>query len=178
MDLLVTPEVVMNAADNLAAVSSAVGVAHQRSAPMTGELMPAASDEVSMAITRVFSDYSGTYHHAAAKADELFAGFVHHLRIGAGAYAGADAENTRGLAAPSPSAALSASAAPLPTMSPAASAWSMLTSTIDQIGHMLVTGPLAPLLAIPWIMVAPLIFVITAPLVLLALFGSVVGSIL
>lgn len=132
-----------------------------------------------MAITRVFADYSDAYHHAAARADDLFAGFVHHLHTGAGAYAASDAANTRGLAAPSSSSALSASAAPLPIMSAAGSAWAMLTSTIDQVFHMLATGPLAiPLLASAWIVASPLVFFVGAPLVLLSLLGSIVGSIL
>ncbi|MBW0016009.1 MAG: PecA family PE domain-processing aspartic protease [Mycobacterium sp.] len=91
--VIAVPEVVTDAAANLAAVGTAIGAAQaEATAPTTG-LLAAGADEVSAAIAAAFSHYGSAYQALSTQATAFHAELVQSLNATAGSYASAEAAN-------------------------------------------------------------------------------------
>jgi hypothetical protein len=101
MSYLVTaPEVVAAAANDVAAIGSALR-AHLAAAAPTAAVIPAAADEVSAGIAQVFSQAAQSFQGLVGKASAFGEQFAQQLTGGAGAYASAEAVNAASVAADS-----------------------------------------------------------------------------
>ncbi|WP_155770522.1 PE family protein [Mycobacterium asiaticum] len=89
--VMATPELIKAAATELATVGSTLDAAHIEAAGPTLTIQPAAADEVSAGIARLFSREAEQYQQAAGQAAAFHDQFVRHLTAGAGAYASAEA---------------------------------------------------------------------------------------
>ncbi len=89
--VIAAPEMMTAAAADLAAIGSNVSAAHMVAAAPTTALVPAAADEVSAAITRVFSEHAAGYQALAGRAAAFQEQFVQHLTAGAFSYADIEA---------------------------------------------------------------------------------------
>ncbi len=98
--VIATPELMAQAATDLASIGSTVNAAHMTAAVPTLSVLPAAADEVSARIAHLFSGYAQDYHALAGKAAAFQDQFVQHLTAGAGAYASAEAVNVASLLKP------------------------------------------------------------------------------
>jgi PPE-repeat protein len=87
----VVPEMVTDAATDLASIGSAISAAHAAAAAPTTGVLAAASDEVSSAIAGVFGSYGQEYQALSALAGRFHDQFVHALNTGAGAYTATEA---------------------------------------------------------------------------------------
>ncbi|AYE96753.1 hypothetical protein C0J29_20110 [Mycobacterium paragordonae] len=142
--VIMTPDLVEAAATNLATIGSTLNVAHRVVAAPTRSVLPAAADEVSVAIAHLMSDYAEDYQKLAGDAAAFHEQFVQHVTASAVAYANAEAASTALL---QPLTAIAA-----PVAAAAAAAQSTLNSQIFE----LVTNI--------QLVIANIILLITAPL--------------
>ena len=91
--VLVAPEVVADAAGNLAGIGSSITEANAAAAAPTTGVMAAAGDEVSAAIASLFSGHAQEFQALSAQAAAFHAQFVQALSGAGGAYASAEAAN-------------------------------------------------------------------------------------
>jgi hypothetical protein len=77
------PEMMITAATDLAGIGSTLSEAHNAAAGPTVGLVPAAADEVSAAITKVFSQHAADYQALAAKAAAFGDQFSTNLKASA-----------------------------------------------------------------------------------------------
>ncbi|MFV9620754.1 PE family protein, partial [Mycobacterium tuberculosis variant caprae] len=89
--VMVSPELVVAAAADLAGIGSAISSANAAAAVNTTGLLTAGADEVSTAIAALFGAQGQAYQAASAQAAAFYAQFVQALSAGAGAHAGAEA---------------------------------------------------------------------------------------
>src|SRR5882757_3769838 len=92
---MVAPEMVMDAAAALRSISSTISSANAAAAAPTTGVLAAARDEVSTAITALFSQYASAYQGVSAQAAAFHAEFVQTLDSGTLAYASAEAANVQ-----------------------------------------------------------------------------------
>jgi hypothetical protein len=85
------PELMAQAATDLATIGSTVNAAHMAAAPRTLPVRPAAADEVSTGIAQLFSQHAANYQAMAAQAAAFNDQFVQHLTAGAFSYASIEA---------------------------------------------------------------------------------------
>ena len=95
--VLAAPEMMTAAAGGLGNISSALSEEHAAAAALTVGLVPAAGDEVSAGVARLFSQYAEGFHGLAGRAAVFPEQFVHTLRAGAHSYASAEAVNVSDL---------------------------------------------------------------------------------
>lgn len=98
--MLATPELIAQAATDLTAIDSTLAAAQVRAARSTQALLPAAADEVSAGITRLFTQQAEDFQNPAAQASAYHEQFVQKMGAAAGAYAGAEAVNADWLLQP------------------------------------------------------------------------------
>jgi hypothetical protein len=103
--VIAMPELMADAATNLATIGDTLNTAHMTAAASTVTVLPAAADEVSASIAHLFSGYAQDYQKLAAKAAGFHAQFVQKLTASAGAYASAEAANVASLLQPLTAAA-------------------------------------------------------------------------
>jgi hypothetical protein len=89
--LVATPEFMASAATDLATIGSDLSAAHVAAAAPTVSLLPAAADEVSAAVTHLFSQHAAGYQALAGQAAAFQEQFVQHLHAAAFSYADAEA---------------------------------------------------------------------------------------
>ncbi len=95
--VIAAPEVVRGAAQDLAGIGNSLdNAASSVSGPTTG-IAAAAQDEVSVAVASLFGDFGRQFQGVSAQARAFHAQFVSALSASAGAYAGAELANTRGV---------------------------------------------------------------------------------
>jgi hypothetical protein len=81
------PDFMTAAAADLATIGSTLDEAHRAAAPATLAVVPAAADEVSVSIARLFSEHGQAYQ-AVARDEAMFQEhFVQNLTAGAASYA-------------------------------------------------------------------------------------------
>ncbi len=95
--VIAAPEMVTDAAANLASIGSAIGAANAAAAAPTTEIIAAGADEVSTAITTIFSEYATEYQELTAKAAAFHAQFMQTLNAGASTYAVTEAASANPL---------------------------------------------------------------------------------
>ena len=95
--VIAAPEMVTDAATNLASIGSEIGAANGAAAAPTTEILSAGADEVSTAITAIFSDYASAYQALIVKAATFHAQFMQTLTAGAGLYTATEAANANPL---------------------------------------------------------------------------------
>ncbi len=91
--VFVVPELLDQAARQLATIGSTLDAAHLAAKTPIQELLPAAADEVSGAVAQLFSRFGQDYQAAASQAATYHQQFVQYLSAAAGSYAAADAAN-------------------------------------------------------------------------------------
>ncbi|BBZ48970.1 PE family protein [Mycobacterium heidelbergense] len=91
--VIAAPELIAEAATDLAAIGSTVSVAHMVAVGPTAAVLPAAADEVSASIAHVFSLHAQDYQALAGQAVVFHEQFVQHLTASAGSYASAEVAN-------------------------------------------------------------------------------------
>ena len=91
--VVTAPEVVTAAAENLAGIGSHLGEAAAAAAGPTTGLVSAASDEVSLAISRLFGTYGQEFQALSAQAAAFHDEFVSLLNGGAAAYLSTELAN-------------------------------------------------------------------------------------
>ncbi len=91
----VVPDIVTAAAGNLADIGSAMTAANAAAATPTTGLVAMASDEVSAAVTAVFSSHAQAYQNLGAQAAAFHDQFVRTLSGGAGAYVATEIANAQ-----------------------------------------------------------------------------------
>ncbi len=97
--VIVSPGLVVDAAQNLASIGTAVDQAHEAAAPATTSVLASAEDEVSTAIAAVFSEQARAFHAAAARAAQFHNQFVQTLSGSGAAYRAAEAAGASSLQA-------------------------------------------------------------------------------
>jgi hypothetical protein len=107
--VIAAPEMMAAAATDVAAVGSTLNAAHMAAAAPTVALVPAAADEVSASIARLFSRYAQDFHGLAGQAAAFHEQFVQHLTASARSYAATEAANATSLRPLTASAGSSAS---------------------------------------------------------------------
>jgi hypothetical protein len=90
--VIAAPEMMTAAATDLATIGSNVNAAHMVAAAPTLAVIPAAADEVSTGIARVFSQHAANYQSLAGQAAAFNGQFVQHLSAGAFSYADIEAK--------------------------------------------------------------------------------------
>ncbi|OBA71880.1 hypothetical protein A5641_09970 [Mycobacterium sp. 1554424.7] len=90
---MATPGALGAAAENLIGIGSAITNANAAAAASTTRVLPAAADEVSAAIARLFGTYAQDFQALSARTAIFHDEFVRALDAGAGAYAAAEAAN-------------------------------------------------------------------------------------
>ncbi|BBZ48260.1 PE domain-containing protein [Mycobacterium parmense] len=98
--VVAAPELVTDAARNLASLGSTISEAHTAAAGPTIGLLVAADDEVSAAVAALFSNHASAFQALSARAAAFHTQLVATLNAGAGAYATAEAANALPLASP------------------------------------------------------------------------------
>ena len=91
--IFVAPEVMAAAAGNLTGIGSAIRQANEVAAASTTQVVAAASDEVSAAISALFGGYGQEFQALSAQAALFHDQFVQTLNSGGGTYAAAEAAN-------------------------------------------------------------------------------------
>ncbi|KZS67312.1 hypothetical protein A4G27_19775 [Mycobacterium kansasii] len=91
--LIAAPDMLTTAAVDAAGIASSVRAANLAALAPTSTLMAAAADEVSAAITSLFSGYANEYQALSAQAVAFHEQFVQALSAASGAYAAAEAAN-------------------------------------------------------------------------------------
>jgi hypothetical protein len=89
--VIAAPEVMTASASDLVGSGSALDDAHVAAATSTVALVPAAADEVSVGIARLFSRYAENFQGLAGKAAAFHEQFALDLKAGAVAYGSAEA---------------------------------------------------------------------------------------
>jgi hypothetical protein len=89
--VIADPQMMTSAATDLATIGSDLTAAHLAAATPTVSLIPAAADEVSAAVTHLFSQHAANYQAVAAQAAAFQQQFVQHLHAGAFSYASTEA---------------------------------------------------------------------------------------
>jgi hypothetical protein len=89
--VIADPEMMTSAAADLATIGSDLSAAHLAAAAPTVSLIPAAADEVSAAVTHLFSQHAAGYQALAGQAATFNDQFVQHLTAGAFSYASIEA---------------------------------------------------------------------------------------
>src|ERR1700722_12725953 len=91
--LTAEPEALAAASADFSGIGAAIKQANSAAAGWTVDVLPAAGDEVSAAIARLFGGYAADYQALSARTAVFHDQFVQALRVGADAYAGAGAAN-------------------------------------------------------------------------------------
>lgn len=91
--VMATPEIMAAAATDLAAIGSSLRAAHLAAAAPTVGVIPAAADEVSAAVSQVFSQAAQSFQGLVGRASTFGEQFAQQLTAGGGAYAAAEAVN-------------------------------------------------------------------------------------
>ncbi|GAB3032089.1 PE family protein [Mycobacterium bourgelatii] len=89
--VIVAPELLTQAAGELATIGETLNAAHLTAAAPTVAVLPAAADEVSAGIANLISGYGQEYQLLAGQAAAFHEQFVQRLTASASAYAGAEA---------------------------------------------------------------------------------------
>jgi PE family len=87
--LIVAPESLASAAANLEGIGSALSAANAAAAVPTTGLAAAGGDEVSAALSALFSGFGDEYQAASLQANAFYQQFVQTLNSGAGSYVAA-----------------------------------------------------------------------------------------
>lgn len=96
--VVAAPEAITGAAENLASIDSALGDVTAATAAATTELAPAAADEISLAISRLFGSYGHDFSDVAAQLRSYHRDFIDLVNSGAAAYTDAETDATALLA--------------------------------------------------------------------------------
>jgi hypothetical protein len=88
--VIAVPELMAQAATDLATIGDTLSAAHLTAAVPTVAVLPAAADEVSTGIAHLFSGYGQEYQKLAGEVAASYEQFAQHLTASAGAYAGAE----------------------------------------------------------------------------------------
>src|SRR5437868_3188501 len=91
--VIAVPELVTDAATSLASQGSTISAAYAAAAAPTTGMLAAGADEVSTAITTLFSEQASAFQALSAQAAAFHAQLVQTLHAGADAYAATDAAN-------------------------------------------------------------------------------------
>jgi PE family len=91
--LNIAPEALASASSDLGGIGEAIREATAAAAPSTTGIAPAALDEVSAAIARLFGGYGQQFQSLSAQSGLFHGQFVQLLSSGGSAYAGAEAAN-------------------------------------------------------------------------------------
>jgi hypothetical protein len=89
--VIAAPETMAAAATDLATIGSDLSAAHAAAVVPTVALVPAAGDEVSAVLARLFSRYAEGFQGLAGQATAFHENFAQHLTAGAHSYASAEA---------------------------------------------------------------------------------------
>jgi PE family len=100
--LIAAPQLIADAASNLANLGSTIGSANFAAVAATSGVMPAAADEVSAEIASLFSAHAAGYQQLSAQAAAFHEQFVQVLTSGAATYASAEANVVQTLASATP----------------------------------------------------------------------------
>ena len=92
--VMAAPEMLASAAADVAGIGSSLSAANAAAAAPTTAVMAAAGDEVSAAITSVFSRHAQQFQALSAQAAAFHDRLVQTLNSGAGSYASTEAANT------------------------------------------------------------------------------------
>jgi hypothetical protein len=111
--LFVAPELLASATADLKSIGAELDAAHAAAAVPTTGLVAAGADEVSAAVTALFTEYGQAFHALSAQASTFHIQFAQALSGAQGAYAAAEAANA------SPLQAVVAGAQSLAVFSPA-----------------------------------------------------------
>lgn len=90
--VVAAPEIITAAAADLASMDSALAEATAAAAAPTTEVVPAAADEVSLAVSRLFGSYGQDFAQVAARLRSYQQDFVNLVNSGAAAYADAETD--------------------------------------------------------------------------------------
>lgn len=134
------PELVASAAQELAAVSSALGQATTAAAGPTTSVLAAGADEISAAIAQLFGAHGQEFQAISAQAAAFHDEFVGLLNAGAGAYASAETAGTQMLAGTGLAGFADAVAAPYEALA------AHTTGNLQALGSVLAANP-APVLS-------------------------------
>ena len=91
--VIAVPELVRDAATNLAAIGSTISSANAEAAAPTTGLLAAGADEVSAAVAATLSRHASGYHALSAQAAAFHSQFLQALSGAGDAYATSDAAN-------------------------------------------------------------------------------------
>jgi hypothetical protein len=97
--VITAPEALTAVASDLDNLGSSIGEAHAAAKVPTIGLLPAAADEISTEIAKVFGAHAQQFHAVSAQAAAFHAEFVQALKGGASAYAASEAANASPLKA-------------------------------------------------------------------------------
>lgn len=111
MSVLIAPEWVQSAAQELSGIRSTIEQAAKSIAGSTTSISPAAADEVSAAVAAMFGDLGREFQTLSAQTQAFHAEFVKTLNSSVGAYLGAEIANAQKTLASLVPAAAAASAA-------------------------------------------------------------------
>ena len=89
--VIAVPETLAAAAADVASIGSSINAAHSAAAAPTTAVVAAAGDEVSAAISSLFSGYGKEFQALSAQAAAFHARFVQTMNGAGGAYAAAEA---------------------------------------------------------------------------------------
>src|SRR3984885_2515255 len=95
----VVPEAMATASSNLTGIGRMISEANAAAAVPTTQVLAAANDEVSLAISSLFGNYAQEFQALNAQAALFHDQFAQMLTSGAGAYTAAEAANTSPLQA-------------------------------------------------------------------------------
>lgn len=90
----VIPEFLDSAVQNVGNIGTSLSQANVAAADATTGVLSAGADEVSLAISSLFSNYGNQYQALSAQASEFHRLFLQTLNAGTGAYTGAEAANS------------------------------------------------------------------------------------
>ena len=155
VSVIAVPELMAEAATDLAAISSTLNAAHMAAATPTVAVIPAAGDEVSSSIAHLFSQHAANYHALAVQAAGFHEQFVKHLTTSARSYASTEAANVASLQPSTP-----------------ASFASLIAAFEDQVNNLLnaASNQLVGLLTAYPILVSLIDAVIIIPLTIISFF--------
>jgi hypothetical protein len=91
--VITAPEALTAVASDLDGLGSTISEAHAVAAVSTTGLLPAAADEISTEIAKLFGAHAQQFHAVSAKAAAFHAEFVQALKGGASSYAATEAAN-------------------------------------------------------------------------------------
>jgi len=92
--VVATPDAFAAASENLTGIGSAITQAHAAAAASTSQVLPAAEDEVSAAIARLFGGFGQEFQALSGQSALFHDQFVHALSSGGFAYAAGEAANS------------------------------------------------------------------------------------